>query len=357
MSPEIHPIRFTRKEFFLLAILCLGLFLRAYDLAGESMWLDETVSVRLAHKGVSAIVKNRASNIHPPLYFLLLRGWVALFGDSESATRSLSVLFGMAAIFMMFKVGSLFFDQEVGLLSSLLLAVSRFHIQYSQEARAYSLMALLTLLSIYFFKRFLDDGNRGVSIGYVLSNALLAYTHTFGLLLPLVENLYVAVLLFLTPERLKASIKKWIVLQCWVALLFAPWIPVLIKQVLRFQGGFRRPAPTLGTLLSTFENFSGGEKLAALFVCFALLSLVSWRRAEGDTSGKGTPGRKGSLREKISLAEVGRTDFLWLWLLLPVILPFLISQFSSPVYKYRIVISASLALYLLVAKGIKNLNY
>jgi len=357
MSPRSFQIRFPRKEFLLLAILCLGLFLRIYDLAGESMWLDETVSVRLAHKGVSAIVKNRAANIHPPLYFLLLRGWVALFGDSEFATRFLSVLFGAAAIFMMYKVGSLFFDQEVGILSSLLLAVSRFHIQYSQEARAYTLMALLTLLSIYFFKRFLEDGNRWVSMGYILSTAFLAYTHVFGLFIIAAENLYVAALLFPSRERFRPGLKKWVFLQLWVALLFAPWIPVLIKQVLRFQGGFRRPAPSLDTLFSTFGNFSGSEKLAVLFALFALLSLVRWRRREAESGGKGVFGGSECLRGRISLADAGQTHFLWLWLLVPVILPFFISHISSPIYKYRLMAGASLALYLLVARGIKNLAY
>ena len=350
-------MRSKRDLYLLLAILCLGLFLRIYDLAGESMWLDESISLRLAHKGFSAIIKNRASNVHPPFYFVLLRYWVALFGDSEFASRFLSVLFGVASIFMIYKVGSLFFDQQTGLLSSLLLATSSFHIQYSQEARAYGLMALLTLLSLYFFKRLLGGGGHRDKIGYVISTTFLAYTHVFGLFIVIVENLYVFTAFPLSRRDLKLPIKKWVLLQSFVAFLLAPWIPVLFKQVYRFQGVFRREAPSIGMVFSTFERFAGSEGLVVLFILFALLSTVTWRRGREGGNGKEPSTLPEGFGPKVIFTDFRDIYLLLLWLFIPIILPFLISQFSAPIYKHRCVIGASLAWYLLVAKGIRNLTW
>jgi uncharacterized membrane protein len=343
---KANKMRISREGWILLAILGLSLFLRIYDLSGESLWLDESISLRLAHKGFSAIIKNRAANVHPPFYFLLLRNWVALFGDSEFAMRSLSVLFGLAAVFMIYKVGSLFFDREVGLWSALLLATSKFHVQYSQEARAYGLMALLTLLSFYFFRRLGREPNRWISAGYVLSTALLAYTHVFGLLIPIVQNLYFFTPFVLSPKDSGPSVKRWLLLQLYLALLFTPWIPIMFNQVFRFQGGFRRAVPSLDVVFGTFGRFAGSEGLVPLFILFALLSIMSWRNLSESAGG---------LRGRILFSDGRDLYLLLLWLFVPILLPFLVSQFSAPIYKYRCVIGASLAWYLLTAKGIRNL--
>jgi uncharacterized membrane protein len=88
------------------------------------------------------IVENSAQSVHPPLYYVILHYWINLFGDTEFSTRFLSVIFGLFSIFMIYKVGTLLFNKNVGMLSSLLLALSVFHIQYSQEVRMYLFISL-----------------------------------------------------------------------------------------------------------------------------------------------------------------------------------------------------------------------
>jgi uncharacterized membrane protein len=350
-------MRLTREQWVLLAILGLGLFLRIYDLAGESLWLDEVVSIRLAHEGVSAIVKNRASSVHPPFYFLLLRYWVALFGDSEFATRFLSVLFGFGAMWMVYKVGKQLFDKEVGLLASLLMAVSSFHIRYSQEVRAYGLMALLTLLSFYFFGRFLEERNRWTSIGYVLFTAFLVYTHVYGLFIVIAENLYFATLFLFSREDFKSHIKRWTLLQSCVALLFAPWIPMYVKLMIRSQGHFWLKESSFDTIRQSFEQYAGSEKLMFLLIGLAFLSLITWNKTRESSDWAHLSQWPRFLGQRVVLTDLRPIYLLGLWLLVPIVLPFLISQVSSPMYKFRYAVAASLALYLLAAKGIKNLAY
>jgi uncharacterized membrane protein len=139
----------------LLEIVLAGLLLRVYDLGVQSLVSDETYSVFLSKMSLSQMVQVTGADVHPPLYYFILHYWIALFGTSEVAVRVPSVLFGVLAIPVIYVLGRLLFKEEVGLLAALILAFSTFNVQYSQDARMYSLMVLLALLSMYFFARFL----------------------------------------------------------------------------------------------------------------------------------------------------------------------------------------------------------
>ena len=73
----------------LLLILLLATGLRFHRLAAQSFWNDEGNSARLSERSPRLIVEGTAGDIHPPLYYLLLRGWRALAGDSEFGLRAL----------------------------------------------------------------------------------------------------------------------------------------------------------------------------------------------------------------------------------------------------------------------------
>ena len=207
-------MKLIRNELILiLAILFVGLFFRIYGLGNESIWLDEGFSIRLSNLNLFHIVEETSRDVHPPLYYIILHYWINLFGDSEFSTRFLSVIFGFFAIFMIYKIGSLIFCKDVGVLSSLLLGLSVFHIQYSQEVRSYSLMSLLTLLSFYFFIRLLDKRSLTVLTGYVISSLLLLYTHFFGFFIIIAQNIYFLTLFLLSKNDYKLNLRRWILLQ------------------------------------------------------------------------------------------------------------------------------------------------
>jgi len=94
------------------------------------------------------IVSRTAADIPPPLSYLLLHAWIQLFGDDEPVVRSLSVLFGVLAVPLIYGVAwQLLRRRLAGLLAALLLAVSPLHIWYGQETRMYALLTFLCLLS------------------------------------------------------------------------------------------------------------------------------------------------------------------------------------------------------------------
>ena len=141
-----------RVILILLGIILIGSLLRIYHLGTESIWFDEAASIDGSKESLVSVIQS-SGRLHnqPPLYFVLLHFWMLLFGTGEIAVRSLSAIFGIISIFVIYQVGCQLFNRKVGLISSFLSAISCYHIYYSQEARAYSLLQLLTFAVFFLF--------------------------------------------------------------------------------------------------------------------------------------------------------------------------------------------------------------
>ena len=88
----------TRHLLLTTVLLLLATGLRFHHLDAQSFWNDEGNSARLSERAIPAILEGTASDIHPPLYYLLLHGWRALLGDSEFALRALSAFAGVLTV-------------------------------------------------------------------------------------------------------------------------------------------------------------------------------------------------------------------------------------------------------------------
>ncbi len=349
-------INIDNKLIVLLTILSIGLFLRIYDLGNESIWLDERESVRFASLNLSDIFLMSERN--PPLYNIILHGWINVFGDSEFSIRFPSVIFGFISIFMMYRVGNQIFDKNVGILGSLLLGLSVFHIRYSQEARMYSLSFLLTLLSIYFFIRFLKDRSYKVLISYILFSILLMYSHIYGLFIIISQNIYLIVLFFSSKELFRLNIKRWILTQFLLIVLFIPWIKIFIAQMFGVvKGGFWIPIPSLLSIVKSFGAYSGGILLFLLFLILLSFAIIKYEGIGSNIDRRNIFKSIKSYYRKIRLLNINEILLLLVWLLTPIILPFTISLVSTPIYTTKYTIVAAPAFYLLIAKGINNVSH
>ncbi|MFZ2359744.1 MAG: glycosyltransferase family 39 protein, partial [Anaerolineae bacterium] len=148
-----------RRQRLLVAVVTLGaLALRLIHLGRDSLWYDETVSVTLAGQRTAELIGHTARDIHPPLYYLLLRGWLLLAGyptgqagptghGLEFMAAFLSLLFGVLLVPLTWQLARrLGLRHPVPLLSALLVAISPFGVWYSQEVRMYTLGATLGVL-------------------------------------------------------------------------------------------------------------------------------------------------------------------------------------------------------------------
>lgn len=349
---------FSKNNAILLGILLIGIFLRLYDIGGESLWWDEGFSIQFANLKISQIFFLQEHN--PPLYYIILHWWMNLFKISEFSVRFPSAIYGSIAILMIYNIGSEIFDEEVGKISSLLLALSVFHIEYSQEARTYSFTVLLTLLSVYFFIKLLKKVSFRFLIGYILCSILLMYSHAYGLFIIIAQNVYFIALVLFSREDGELSFKRWVLIQGILIILFAPWVSIFISQAYNHnvQGDFWIKAPCLGSIISSFREFSSGSRfLMLVFGMLSLLSLLSYEKIQGDFDRKNFFKSIQSYSWKISFFQTDKIFLLSLWLLMPILLPFVISKFLQPIYATKYTIVASLAFYLLAAKGISNIKF
>jgi len=289
---------------------------------------------------------------NPPLYYTILHFWIWIFGDSEFAARVPSALFGSFSIIAIYAVGRFLFNKNVGLIAAFILATSVFHIRYSQEARAYSLLAFLTLVSFYYYLKIESSDRRLYVLGYLLSSILMLYTHYYGLLILAAQNIFFFSNYFKNHNLGALTLKKWRTSQIILGVLFLPGFILLVKHAVAIQGGFWLPEPTLLGILTLLGRYSGSVSLFLLLLIFSLLSIIGLRQIKDKIGLKQRLKPILEYSEKLSLSNSNRVYLLLLWLFIPIVLPYLVSLISTPILLYRYTIGCSLAFYLLAARGI-----
>jgi len=203
----------TRRQYVLLAlILVAAAFVRFYRIGTPSLWSDELWSIEMAmgHGSVhdafpdgvvrydQPIPTSLASAApwwqiwthvqvitHPPLYYIVLRWWMALFGSTPAATRTLSVLLSLATIVIFFDVCRLLHGPRVALLASGIFALSVGQIDIAQESRSYALLILEEIAACDVLVRIILFGatkKRLVSLILLLSVMFLTHYLSIGVL-------------------------------------------------------------------------------------------------------------------------------------------------------------------------------
>lgn len=190
--------------------------IRFWSLTGTCLWFDEIFSVHAAEHSWDSILRFIALDlIHPPLFYVLLKVWTALGGESLAWLRTLPVVFSIISIIpFIFLLHELKFSATARLISLLILTVNGSLLKYSLEVRMYSLLLCLGLLSMWLFVRYCLKGKSFVPL--LIVNILLVYTHYFGWFVIISE---VVVVLVFFRIRLRSIIGMFTA----VTVLFFPW--------------------------------------------------------------------------------------------------------------------------------------
>jgi len=347
-------MRANKHNLVLFAILVLGFLLRLHNLDKESLWFDEGNALRLTVLDFNNFLKEGL--VHAPLYFKLLKYWIVLFGDSAYSMRFLSLIFGVLAVFAMYKMGELLFDKQTGLLGALITAISPFQVQYSQEVKYYSLLMFLAVFSFYFFIKQFKRTRPSDSIFYLLCSAAMLYIHNYAMFILAAQNLYFFTMLAGSKNE-NLNFKKWMFLQFVLCAVYLPWAFVVVKQVSVVKGNYWLPKPGIQYLVLTFIYIAGSTKLLKLLIPLIFMSILNININPDNIF-------HGALARSIKtfsfwkwLSSWNTIYLLVLWLLVPVLVPFVVSQYYMPIYHYRYTIAASGAFYLLAAKGIRNIGF
>ena len=205
-----------------LGLMGLSIFLRTRELHA-AFWIDEGLSVGIAHHHWTAIPHLLRQDGSPPAYYMLLGLWIRVFGDSIEATHLLSLIFAVGCIPLAYCVGRVAFDRVTSWYCAALAAFDPYLTYYAQETRMYSLEAFLGLFATLAWLRGIADGRRRWLPVLAVVLALMVYVHNWALFLCVGMAVATA---FFRRERLR----DFLFVGVAVIVLYIPWLPTLLSQ-------------------------------------------------------------------------------------------------------------------------------
>jgi mannosyltransferase len=328
-------MRDSGQRLVLLTIVLLAFAVRLYHLDFQSLWRDEMDAIRFAYDSLTTLLTNfTRPGWNGPLYYLLLRPWLAVAGDSEFALRFFSLPWGVLAVPLAYVVGRRLLAPPPAILASLLVALSPYLVWYSQEGKMYALVLALTLLSIYLYIQALEQGGFWRWMGHVVVTSLCLYVHVLAaLIVPLQALLFVV-----WWPRYRARWRGWLAA---MAALTLPYLPLALWEIPILLSGFTTghefvPLPRmLNVLLLAFAQGLWpvyNWPVIGVFMFLLLTGTILW----------GKRGHQRGWRTVVALL---------LWLFVPIVSVYLISL-GMPIFLDRYLIWIAPAFYLLTARGV-----
>ncbi|MFN2162307.1 MAG: hypothetical protein ACK2UN_09570 [Candidatus Promineifilaceae bacterium] len=297
-AQRIELVLGSAMPMLLCLLLLLAVALRFYKLDAQSFWNDEGNSARLSERPLALIIEGTASDVHPPLYYVILHSWRELVGDSEFGLRSFSAFAGVltvaATIALAQFFGASYRVRATGavlvLASALLAAINPTLVYYSQETRMYALLSLLGALSTVVLLRWLSmREKRYWSLAYIIFTTAGLYTHYFY---PTILLFQAVIVLFwvlrssftpaFPPMRPKTEPHwartplRWLGMVVLSLLLYLPWVPIFLRQTVG-RSGEHASIPIF--LWDSVRWLTFGETIARdnlIWITFVAILLLGW---------------------------------------------------------------------------------
>lgn len=327
------------------SILIAATVLFTYQLEGEGLWLDELTSIQDADQGLLAAYRE---NQLRPLYYFLLMFWMR-FGSSDAWLRSLSVIFAIVSVFLIYRLGRRLSGEAEGLMAALLLTVSPLFINHAQEIRMYVLSLCLGLAGTLFLTDALlterpQRPSQRALAGWSLFRLLAIYTVPLNVTL-LLPDVLIICLRFRRERAVLFSFGKWLL------LLIVLWSPSILSVVQESSPSSNFAAhhsdaapPGLGRLIRPLKFFTvwpfeaQENAIAALF--YKVFTLL--------------------LSGLIGAALIGKHKspaLLWVtaWFILPLLPIVVFSYISTPIWVNRYLLFVIPYLFILLAAGFTRL--
>jgi 4-amino-4-deoxy-L-arabinose transferase-like glycosyltransferase len=345
----------TRPVHWVLFFTLIGFGLRVQRLDFQPLWGDEGWSFYFVMQPLGQLLDLTAVDIHPPLYYILLKAWLMFTGTGAETARLFSVGVGTLQIVVVALLGRRWFNRRVGLTAGAMVAIMPLAIYYAQEVRMYGLVTLLGAMSVYFLVRIEADANtRHVSdsrsagqhaeprfhmIAYVAVTTAALYTHYYAVLIVVAQLLYV----ISTGLKRKQGSGFW---SDYTGLIYLPWLVFAGSRLTRYienKRDIEAYAPlNLGRFISDhFVAFSLGHLAPDVVPVYVWTALVLVSLA---------------LLGFIATLYPGRTRpvLLYLYLLVPLLIGYVINLIYpfTPRYFERTLLLAAPAYWLFVAVGL-----
>lgn len=272
-----HENLFSGPTYYFLIItaLLIATIFRLYGIDRLSLWADELWGVMACSRGSwIAMVQDLVTNDnHPPGYQTILYFVMQWFGDTETMVRMPSALAGVATVYLVYHLGKKLLSLEIGVIAAFIVAGSYQSIFYSQEARAYSLLALFCTLNAYYFLNLfvVEKITNKNTLLFSLSSLICAYLHYAGLLFVGCELILCLALIGINRNKkmLEAAAYAFGI----IAVLYIKWIPVMIAQMHNDEFYWEK-IPTVYSFFKTVSYLVGPDSSRTFLYSASLLAAL-----------------------------------------------------------------------------------
>jgi hypothetical protein len=318
------------------AVVGVAFVLRAYNLMERPAWEDEMWTLRNIYTAdYLELLRVAAEDYWPPLHYLVLNTLARITDTGLFWLRSPSVVFGVITVGLVGWVGMRIFRSRIaGLAAAVVLAGATTHVLYSQEARVYSLLMMLTVLSSYFFLK--SHRERRISVAYIGVTTLMVYSHSFvSWYFIAAQSFYVLLAWILWRDReafVKGFLSQLLVLILWLPLV-ASFVWARSARGIVVPTQWATGAENLPGPLATMELYQGlavrswaGAAFMALILIVAALPVVTGASPDRavDDEVDGSRGSDGAPSDYVRTAL-----FLCSWITVPVLFSLVVTWFTS----------------------------
>lgn len=282
----------TKTRFIL--ILFLALFVRLLGIASRPIWYDEAFSILFSEKGLGQMLYGTlaptgagSADIHPLGYYILLWGWMKIFGRSLIAVRILSTLAGLATVYLVRQISQELFDTKTAETAMLIAAIAPFQVHYAQEIRMYAFLAMWLLLATYAYLRGSRSGNLRWWLVFGIASALAQYTHNLAAfsLIPLAFTPLI--------KRDWKTFRSLLISGLLAVFLYLPWLMQLPAQLAKVDQSYWVPNPGISTLFTLLLVFTTNVPLPtawilpglAIAILILMIGLLQTIRVKDKTNG------------------------------------------------------------------------
>lgn len=334
IAEDSAKVRLTMRQLIIVNVtlfVCMAsvVLISILFLLPNSLRLDEAQSIWQTSHSFRGMLKVVAEDVHVPLYHILLHFWQLYFGQGVDVVRSMSLIFFVASIPMIYLLARQFTRWNWALFVTVLFSFSPFMNWYGSEARMYSLLALISIINQLFFTRILKY-NKGWT-GYAISAVIGAYSHYFFFF-----NLFAQGVFYLVNRKKfpPKSFRKLLATAILVIVAIAPWLYYFYKEGSGANTSPLLAAPSTVDFFNAFSQFAFGFQTNAvntiLVSCWPLLILFGFFAIRRN--------------QKIPL----QIQYLLFAAFVPVLTAFLISVAGKPFFLSRYMVSVIAPLTILL---------
>ncbi len=323
-----------KEKHIIIALMTLQVGLCAPFLVYNAIALDEPFTIFHSQKQLGDLLQIFETENNPPLHFILLHFWIKLFGISAAAVRSLSLIFSLLTIPVLYKLARKVTSVPLAIVVTVLFICSSFHHYHAVEARTYSLFVLLFCLILYDLYSFLFEAKKFTFLRLAVWNVALLYTHYLGGFILVVEGIMLLVFYKqLTRQKLKhIGIAAGIIL-----LAYIPGVRLLLTRVDSFaSSGTWVPPAQYSELYGNIVRFLNGKyAVLAVVVVVIMVAAVNfnvWRKKQ----------------EWRMLKTTNHLFFIFAFLI-PYLGMFIVSKLVEPIFLDRYLLFTTVPLFIIIA--------